>query len=405
MITYAYTAVSKASGETIKAEVQADSDQAAAKLLIAQNLFPITIVPKGEGGIKLPFQDRISSKDKVIFARQLATLINAGLPLAQSLRTVTGQMTNKNLKVVLEDIRHNVEGGSSLADAFRRHPKVFNRTFVSLVAAGETSGTLDKTLTRVATQQEKDAQIVSKIRGAFLYPIIVLAVVVAVLIFMLTTVLPQIGGLYKDLHKTLPTITLVLLAISTFVTRFWWLSLLILGGAIYGVRTWFATPQGQRFFDRVKLNVPVIKILLQKVYMARFARTLGTLLASGIPVLEALSIVSDAVNNSILQEGIGRAATLVKGGKALSLALERDDNFTVLVPQMIKIGEESGTIDQMLDKVASFYEEEVDEAVKNLSATIEPVLMIVMGLLVGVIIAAILLPVYSLVGSGVTGLK
>ena len=402
MITFLYTAHKTASGEMIKAEVQAETEGAAAKLLISQGLFPITIVSKDDSGFlaKSGLGTRIKGKDRIIFTRQLSTLINAGLPLTQSLRTVSEQIQSKNLRSVVTEIVSSVESGKSLSESFKEHPNVFNTIYVSLVAAGEASGSLDKALERIANQQEKDAAIAGKIRGALVYPVIVMGVILAVLIFMLTTVLPQVGSLYKDLHKDLPTLTRVLLAISSFIVNFWWLTLIIVIGLFFASRTWLKTTSGRAALDNFKLHVPLFGKIFRKVYMARFSRTLGTMLSSGIPMLEAIRIVKESIGNVHVEATLEKTMNGVKGGKALSSTLENQDTFLTLVPQMIKIGEQSGAIDSMLDRVALYYEGEVDEEVRNISATIEPLLMVVMGVMVGGVIAAILLPVYSLVGSG-----
>jgi type II secretory pathway component PulF len=293
-----------------------------------------------------------------------------------------------------------VESGTSLSQAFAAHPDVFNNIYVSLVAAGEASGSLDKALERIAFQQEKDAAIASKIRSALVYPIIVLGVILAVLIFMLTTVLPQVGSLYKDLHQTLPALTQVLIAISNFLINFWWLSILMAVAAVFGVRAWIKTDNGRSALDNFKLHMPLFGKIFRKVYMARFARTLGTMLNSGIPMLEALRIVKESIGNVHVEATLEQSMTGVKGGKALSSTLENQETFLSLVPLMIKIGEQSGAIDSMLDRVAIYFEAEVDEEVKNISTTIEPLMMVILGVVVGGVIAAILLPVYSLVGSG-----
>jgi type IV pilus assembly protein PilC len=402
MLTFEYTAHRNDTDEVVKAEVQAENERAAAKLLMAQGLFPISIDDKAKKGLlaKTGLGTHVSAKDRVIFTRQLSTLINAGLPLTQSLRTVTDQIANKALQDVVVNVLTSVEGGVSLSQAFAQHPRVFSDIYVSLVAAGEASGSLDKALERIASQQEKDAAILSKIRGALIYPIIVLLVIIAVLVFMLTTVLPQVGGLYKDLHKDLPVLTQVLLAISTFITKFWYLTLIGVGGLAFAMRSYIKTDKGREMADSFKMNMPLFGKIFRKVYMARFARTLGTMLQSGIPMLEALRIVRDAIANVHVEHTIEKSMQGVKGGKALSSTLEDQETFLKLVPQMIKIGEQSGAIDSMLDRVATYYENEVDEEIKNISTTIEPLLMVVLGVTVGGVIAAILLPVYSLVGSG-----
>lgn len=402
MLTYVYTAHKTETGTIVKAEVQAESEGSAAKLLISQGLFPISIVNKDKSSLlsKSGLGKGVPTKARIIFTRQLSTLINAGLPLTQSLRTVQEQISNKNLQGVVAEIVSAVESGKSLSQAFAQHPEVFNNIYVSLVSAGEASGSLDKALERIANQQEKDAAIAGKIRGALVYPVIVLGVILAVLIFMLTTVLPQVGSLYKDLHKELPILTRTLLAISSFIMNFWWLTIIIVVGLFFAMRSWLKTESGKSFLDNIKLNVPLFGKIFRKVYMARFARTLGTMLGSGIPMLEAIRIVKESIGNVHVERTLEKSMSAVKGGKALSSTLEGEDTFLKLVPQMIKIGEQSGAIDGMLDRVAIYYEGEVDEEVRNISATIEPLLMVVMGVMVGGVIAAILMPVYSLVGSG-----
>jgi len=402
MHTFVYTAHKTETGENVKAEVEAENEKSAAKLLVSQGLFPISIDPKDGAGLfeKSGFGQHVGAKDRVIFTRQLSTLINAGLPLTQSLRTVTEQIQNKTLHDVVVKVVSSVESGTSLSQSFAQYPKIFSDIYVSLVAAGESSGSLDKSLERIAMQQEKDAAIVSKIRSALIYPIIVLGVIAAVLVFMLTTVLPQVGGLYKDLHKPLPGLTQALLAISNFIMHFWFLCIIALVGLFLAGRSWVKTPSGRATADRFKLNMPLFGKIFRKVYMARFSRTLGTMLQSGIPMLEAIRIVKGAIDNVHVEEVLEKSMQGVKGGKALSSTLEDKEEFIKLVPQMIKIGEQSGAIDAMLDRVATYYENEVDEEVKNISTTIEPLLMVVLGVTVGGVIAAILMPVYSLVGTG-----
>lgn len=402
MLTYHYKARDNKDGSLVVGEVQAESESAAVKLIIDRKLFPVEVNTEAPTGSLFSKKTRVKAKDRIIFTRQLSTLIGAGLPLVQSMRTVRGQVSSKALQDIIDSVIASVEGGSTLSSAFGAHPKVFNQVYVSLIGAGESSGTLDETLERLANQQEKDAAIASKIRGAMIYPLIVMAVVLGVLVFMLTTVLPQVGSLYKDLGKTLPFLTQALLAISNFATNFWWLVILILGGAGYAAFNYSKSSTGRRELDGLKMRTPVFGKLFMKVYMARYARTLGTLVRSGLPLLEALDITKDAVSNVLVAETIEESIKQVRGGKALSTSIENKKTFLPLVPQMIKIGEQSGTIDQMLDRVASFYEAEVDDEVKNLSTTLEPVMMVVLGLTVGLIVLAVLLPVYSLIGGGLT---
>ncbi|MCA9308855.1 type II secretion system F family protein [Candidatus Saccharibacteria bacterium] len=396
MITFQYTAKNK-DGGTTKGLVEAESEGAAAKLLIARGLTPLDITLKQSGSKLLTkLTTHVKTKDKVIFTRQLATLLNAGLPLTQSLYTASEQTENKQLALVLSQVISSVEGGVSFSEALSKHPDIFNDVYVALVAAGETSGTLDQALERIADQQEKDADMISKVRGALVYPIIVTAVIVAVVVFLLTTVVPQIELLYKDFNKELPFLTSVLIGIAKFITNFWWLiiAILLVGGFFF--RQWLKTSAGTIFADRLKLKIPLFGDLYVKLYMARFSRTGQTLIASGVQMLEMLRITARAVDNVHVAKAITRASEKVKGGKALSESLKAEDVFLSLVPQMIKVGEQSGSIDKMMGKSASYYENELDNKIKTISTTIEPVLMVFLAIVVGGIVLAILVPVYNL---------
>lgn len=400
MKKYNYEARDSASNKIVKSVVQAESENAAAKLLMTQGFVPLKIeLQDDKTGFFAKLSGRITTKDKVVFTRQLATLIGAGLPLSQSLRTVQEQTTNKRMQEIVQEIISDVEGGKSLSDSFAKHPEAFNKVYVALVAAGETSGTMDESLKRLAAQQEKDAAMMSKIRGAMMYPSIVLAVIILVVGFMLFTVVPQVEGLYRDLNKGLPFITLIMINVANFFIHFWWLALLIIIIGGYFLVQYLKTEQGIRTKDTFKLNIPLFKGMFRKMYMARFSRTGQVLLSTGVPMLDMLRISSDAVNNVIISEGIIRAADKVKGGKALSASLSNEEYFLTMVPQMIKIGEQSGKIDEMMGKTAQVYEDELDEEIRALSTAIEPVLMVFLALVAGTMVAAILFPIYSLVGN------
>ena len=400
MKKYDYEARDSASNKIVKSVVQADSENAAAKLLTAQGFVPLKIeLQDDKTNFFARFSGRITTKDKVVFTRQLATLIGAGLPLAQSLRTVQEQTTNKRMQEIVQEIISDVEGGKSLSDSFAKHPEAFNKVYVALVSAGETSGTMDDSLKRLAAQQEKEAAMMSKIRGAMMYPSIVLVVIILVIGFMLFTVVPQVEGLYRDLNKGLPFVTLMMIKMANFFSSLWWLVILamIIGG--YFLAQYLKTEQGIRTKDIFKLNVPLFKGMFRKMYMARFARTSQVLLRTGVPMLDMLRITADAVNNVIISESILRASDKVKGGKALSASLSNEDYFLAMVPQMIKIGEQSGKIDEMMGKTAQVYEDELDEEIHALSTAIEPVLMVFLAIVAGTMVSAILLPIYSLVGN------
>jgi len=398
MKKFSYEARDQASNKVVKSIIQADSETAAARLLIKQGFVPLNIKEQGEeGGFFARLSGRITTKDKVVFTRQLATLIGAGLPLSQSLHTVMEQTQNKQLQSVIQDISVSVEGGRSLSDSFAKHPKVFSEVFIALMAAGELSGTLDQSLQRIAAQQEKDAATASKIKGALTYPFIVLFVIFGVMAFMLFTVVPQVEKLYHDLGKTLPLLTQIMVSTADFLMNFWWITIIIVGAAVYFTMQYFKTENGIKFKDTAKIKMPIFGKMFSKLYMARFARTAQTLLGTGVSMLDTLTITSRAVNNTIIQRSILRAVEKVQGGKALSAALEPEEVIERLVPQMISIGEQSGRIDEMLGKVAQVYEDELDEEIRTISTAIEPVLMVVLAVVAGGMVGAILFPIYSLV--------
>jgi type IV pilus assembly protein PilC len=395
-----YEAKDQSTGKIVKAAVQADSETAAAKLLISQGFTPHSIKEANEeGSLLAKFSGRIKTKDKVVFTRQLSTLIGAGLPLTQSLRTVREQTENKQLQSVVDDIIASVEGGKSLSESFSQHPKVFDNVFLALVTAGEASGTLDDALRRVAAQQEKDAAMMSRIRGAMTYPLIVLFVIFGVVIFMMVAVVPQVKNLYKNLHQTLPLITQLMVSLADFVINFWWVVIILAVAGIYFLRQYLQTDAGIKNKDTLKLNLPIFGGMFRKLYMARLARTGQTLLNTGVPMLDMLRITAQAVNNTVLAGSITRAAEKVKGGKALSASLKNEDYILPFVPQMINIGEQSGKIDEMLGKAAQVYEDELDEQIRSISTAIEPILMVVLAAVAGGLVAAILLPIYGLVNN------
>lgn len=404
MLSYKYIARDPATGEKVKATLQADSEQSAAKLIRAQGLAPVEITLGESGGGLQKIFNRIKAKDKILFSRQLSTLVNAGLPLVQSLRTVSNQTQSKPFKVVINQVIGEVEAGTALSVSLGKHPEVFSQIYVSLVAAGEASGTLDAALERLANQQEKDAEILGKVRGAMVYPLIVMLVMTGVMGFMIVKVLPQVQVLYEGMPggtAGLPFVTKVLLGLSHLIIKYWWVVVIALGIIVFFASRWFKTLGGRRLADKAKMRAWPAGPLFMKLYMARFARTGTTLVASGVPLIQVLEITADAINNVHIADSIHAAIEKVKGGKALSESIKGDPNFLVLVPDMLKIGEQSGSIEQMLERVADYYEKEVDTQIKTISTIIEPVLMVVLGIFAFIIVAAVLLPIYSLAGKSI----
>ena len=398
MKRFNYKAKEKETGKSVKGSIQAENEQTAGRLLIEQGYIPESVVEEGAGlfGMK----GRVTAKDRIMFTRQLATLIGAGLPLATSLRTVSEQTQSKSMKVIVEEILTNVESGKTLYDSFAQYPDIVNGVYLALIKAGETSGTLDMALKRLADQEEKDAALLSKIKGALVYPAIIFVVIIAVLAFMMIMVVPQVKSLYEDMGEELPGLTQFLVNISDFFGNFWWL-VLIITIAIVGA-IWYAvkrTPAGRKVADSFKIHVPIFGGLFRKLYVSRFARTAEVMLATGVPMLDSVKIAIDATSNVVIEEEYSKSLEIIKGGKALSESLKDRNYMLPLVPQMASIGEESGKIDEMLGKAAQVYENELDEQINSISTMIEPILMVIMAGLIGVVVGGTLLPIYSLVNS------
>lgn len=397
MKRYTYRATDRKTGKVVSGHVQAENERVAGRILVDQGYAPQKIVEETQDGFFARLQSKVTSKQRNIFTRQFATLIGAGLPLSTSLRMVAEQTEDKPTKALIEDILAQVEGGKSLYDAFSKHPDVFNKVYLALIEAGEASGTLDQSLKRLAVQQEKDANMISKIRSAMTYPAIVLVVIVVVLIFMMIAVVPQVEDLYRDMDKALPVMTLALVAVSNFFMNFWWLIIVLLGIAVWFFVQFKRTEPGERWLAKLKLKVPIFHALFLRLYNARFARTAQMLLSAGVPMLDALKISAEAMNNIILEEQIKQAATMVRSGKPLSVALKGREYILPLLPQMAATGEQSGKIDEMLGKAAQVYEDELDERIAAISTAIEPVLMVALALVAAIIVAAVLFPIYTLV--------
>lgn len=397
MQTFNYVANDPKTNTRVKAVVEAEDVNAAAALIKKEGFTPIDIKSTASTNNLFKFFNKVSSKDKILFSRQLATLLNAGLPLVQALRSTGDQTQSKPLKAVIESLISNIEAGKSLSAAMAKHPKVFNSIFINLVQAGETSGTLDKALDRLATQQEKDADLISKIRGAMAYPIIVLCVMGGVVGFMVVKVLPAVGALYNSLPGVqLPIETRLLLSLSHFIINRWEVVIIAVIIAVIVLNRLIKTKEGRKILDTMKMKLWPFGPLFMKMYMARFARTATTLVSSGVPIIQVLEITAGSINNVVIAESIKKAIEKVKGGKALSEAIAKDHNFLPLVPNMLRIGEQSGTIEQMLERVAIYYETEVDNEVKTISTLMEPLLMVILGVFAFIIVAAVLLPIYGL---------
>ncbi len=387
------------SGELRKGVMDADDEPAVQARLRSQQLMPTKIKKKGKG-ISLQFGTGVDLKEVVTFTRLFATMIDAGLPIVQCLDILCNQTDNKMFAVVLRDVKANVEQGATFSDSLRRHPKIFDQLYVNLVQAGEVGGILDTILNRLAVYNEKAIKLRRQVRGAMVYPSAVLIIFSLVLTVLLGWVIPSFKTIFKDLGASdeLPWLTQAVIAVSeAFIS---WLPLIILVLAGFGFFLYQVNkrPNGKRFFHRMMLKSPIIGNVLRKVAVARFTRTLGTLLASGVPILDALEIVAKTSGNMVIEDAIMYARGKISEGKNMAGPLLETNVFPPMVVQMVGVGEQTGALDAMLSKIADFYEEEVDVAVAALTSLIEPIMMVGIGGTVGVVLIAMYLPIFSIAG-------
>ncbi len=399
-VVYKYVGKTRA-GVSQAGEVTAATREEAAVLLRRQNIVATSIKPKAAGfELKIPgFGGRIKDKDVVIFTRQFATMIDAGLPLVQCLEILTKQTENKTFAEIIGKVRTDVEGGSTFADALGKHPKGFNSLYVSMVRAGEAGGILDTVLNRLAVYIEKAMKLKKKIKSAMIYPGVVIGVAVGVISIIMIWVIPVFEQMFAGFGATLPLLTLTILRISRFMSS-WTGGGIILGAiiaSIVGIRFARKTPKGKKFFDAVTLKFPIFGILLRKYAVAKFTRTLGTLINSGVPILDGLNITAETAGNKVVEEAILMARQRVSEGKMLNEPLTESKVFPPMVVQMIAVGETTGALDTMLGKIADFYDDEVDVAVSNLTSLLEPILMIFLGVVIGTIVIAMYLPIFKMI--------
>ena len=392
--------------DIVSGSIEAADRAAAITILGNQSLKPIEIKEKGKsllsgsGDITIPFlSGRVSGSALVLFTRQLSTMVGAGVPLLRALNGLSKNADSKALSIIVEQVSADIQGGMTLADALAKHPKTFNSVYTNMVRAGEAGGILDDILDRLATQQEKSASMKKKIRGAMAYPLVLLVIVIGAFFGLMIFIIPQIGKIIKNLagpQGHLPTLTTVMLGISDFVLTYWWAILIVIVGGIVAFLQITKTPAGKSAFHHLLLRIPVVKDVIMKTAVARFARTFSALLGAGVSIVEALEVTSAAIGNVVYQDAFKKAIEEVKVGKQLSTELEKYAIFPPIVPQMLSVGEETGKIDTVLLKVADFYEEEVDVTINSLSAIIEPIMIVVMGAMVGLIVASVMGPITSL---------
>ena len=392
------------SGKVLKSQMEAETAAQVRDTLRAKNLMIVEIKPPKAGlnaDVKIPFLgDRPPNLKQVsVFSKQLATLINAGVPLVQSLAILQGQIEHKGFQVIVRALRTDIEAGTPLSEGIAKYPKVFNRLYVNLVRAGETSGTLDSVLERIASFQEKELALRGKIKSALTYPVVVLVFAILITYFLLTTIVPQFANILVQLNAPLPTITKVLMATSDFL-RHSGLLIFVFGAVTVFVYRWFyKTPKGRVIIDDIKLKLPVFGNLNKKSAIASFARTFGLLISSGVNIIEALEITKGTADNAIVENTIENAKNVVMVGEQMSSSLATSKVFPAMVVSMISIGEETGSLDSMLSKVGDFYDREVDEAVDSMTAAIEPLMIVFLGGIVGTIVAGMFLPMFSIIGT------
>jgi len=387
-----------AGGETTAGELVADNRAQLIQTLRKRRITVVNVREKPQG-LSLPFLQRksVSTKEMAIFTRQFATMIDAGLPLVQCLDTISKQAENKYLREVLAQVMQDVESGSTLADALRKHKNVFSNLYTNMVEAGETGGALDEILQRLATHIEKADALRRKVKGALTYPVVVLCVALGAAIFMLVFIIPTFARMFADFGAALPLPTRIVLGISYVLRTFWWAIGGLAVGAIFGVKKYYKTTGGKKRIDAFLLKAPIFGPLLRKTAVARFTRTLGTLLTSGVPILTGLEITAETAGNAIVRSAVLSTKAGIKEGDTIAKPLRATGVFPPMVVQMVAVGEETGSLDEMLAKIADFYESEVDTAVDSLTSILEPVMIVLMGILVGGMVVAMYLPMFKLV--------
>jgi type IV pilus assembly protein PilC len=361
----------------------------------------VTYVREKSKGVSLSLRLRgstgIKIKDLAIFTRQFATMINAGLPLVQCLDILSQQTDNAAFKGVIANVMNDVESGSTLAEGLRRHPKVFDKLFTNMVQAGEAGGVLDDILLRLATYIEKAEALRRKVKSAMTYPLVVATVALSATVFMLVFIIPTFAKIFTEFGGELPLPTKIVMNLSDFLRSAWYILIGAVIGAVVLYRRYVATEKGRRNVDRIMLNIPILGDVLRKGSIARFTRTLGTLISSGVPILDGLEITAQTSGNKIIEEAIMATRGSIREGETIAAPLKESDVFPPMVVQMIGIGEETGALDEMLNKIAAFYDDEVNTAVDTLTSVIEPIMIVVMGLIVGGMVVAMYMPMFKLV--------
>jgi type IV pilus assembly protein PilC len=398
MPMFEYTARNQ-TGQIQKGQLDVPSKDEVGAYLRKNRLILVSVreTPKA---IKLSFgQPKVKTRDIVIFTRQFATMINAGLPLVQSLSILAAQTENKTLAGVTRAVVYDVESGNTLADAFSKHPKAFTDLYVNMVAAGEAGGILDTILLRLATFLEKNDALVRKVKGAMVYPGVIFCVAGLAIAVLLIFVIPTFQNMFASANLELPLPTRIVIGMSNFLIHFWWAIGLAIGGMIFAVKRYYATAPGRLMIDRMLLKAPVLGDVVRKSAVSRFTRTLGTLVSSGVSILEGLEITAKTSGNQVVHDAVMASRQSIAGGETIAAPLERSAVFPPMVISMIAVGEQTGGLDEMLSKIADFYDEEVDVAVSALLSLMEPVMIVVLGVIVGGMVVAMYLPIFDMMNA------
>jgi len=397
MPVYTYRGTSR-TGASVSGERMADSKAELAALLRKEQISVSKLSEKGKEFNIPTFGAGVDQKELAIFTRQFSVMIDAGLPLVQCLEILAGQQENKTFQKILNAVRGSVEGGATLSTSMKQHEKVFDALYYNMVEAGETGGILDTILQRLSTYIEKNVKLKRAVKSAMIYPVSVLGIAGAVITLLLWKVVPIFVTLFNGLDVDLPLPTRIVIALSNFVGSIYGLLILIfMIGAGFAVKFWYGTPQGRMTIDTLLLKVPVVGPVLRKIAVARFTRTLGTLISSGVPILEGLDITARTSGNAVVEKAISETRKAVEAGRSLVDPLKETDVFPGMVTQMIGVGEQTGAMDAMLQKIADFYEDEVDAAVKDMLTAIEPIMIVVLGVIVGGVVISMYLPLFSLI--------
>ncbi len=398
MPKFVYSARPATGGDIQRGELEVKSKEEVLAYLHRQKLIPVSVRQK-DAGITIQFGSGVSTRDIVIFTRQFATMINSGLPLVQSLDILAEQTENQALRKVIQEVLYDVESGNTLADALGKHPKVFTELYVNMVAAGEAGGILDTILLRLATFLEKNDALVRKIKGAMIYPAVIFTVAILAVVVLLVFVIPTFQNMFESAGIPLPLPTQLVINLSRFLQGYWWALGAGVVGLVFLIRQTYQTPAGRLAIDKVLLNLPILGDLQRKAAVARFTRTLGTLVSSGVSILDGLEITAKTAGNRVIHDAVMGSRASIAGGETISGPLKESGVFPPMVVQMINVGEQTGGLDEMLTKIADFYDEEVDAAVEALLAAMEPIMIVVLGVVVGGMIVSMYLPIFDMINA------